>query len=1021
MKTFRHILSYLQAALLIGLTAACHDDIQSPNNSPDVDFATGITLRIPNLSRAADFARTRAESETGGQDANIIKEEGQILNDDLHLYIFPTAETGGNPIHVQLGDKKTFGNAYQDLPCLDENGNKKYAGIITTESNTETYYHIPMIPGKYRLYVLGNLKKYNSSLVLDNKLKENDIKNITLKFDGPLKAGELPMLCLPEDVDGTTNGEFDVLQKDLTSLACNLRFQCAKVRYTVLFDNTPAEGSTEAGFSNPQFGANHFLDFTGATVSNIASGINLDTKKEYSENPLSDSEEITLTASEWPAGDPFDKYNAEGTAYPGTGTNDKGVATPGLKAHNGNWTDNDRRRAWQGIVYLPENKKTDARTTLKLAGLVDGTSDNPYEVPLIKDPTGTKTSTLDRGKFYDLTLLATSLQTTELKFVIQDFTTQQLIYDLHGPNFLYIDKTTVNVESGEPSYITYETNVRELKYKSAVYRRNNGDGTYEEIPIYDFKEVNGKIEITVNSKLSADECKEITDATNNASNPSNEYNYFHIQAGNINKKVTVFPLSLDPFLTVEPEEITINVREQLSSGHYDNINEPFPITVKTNFDNYTITAIKWDELGVSGNTSDLLYLAYKDANNQYVKVNFNSEIEKPESGRHEYYLIYTGLNDGNTFWSDKDHELTLTFTPEGKTDKAKTVKIKTQRSSDNYIIYFKAPSDWKNPHIYVYQCLEFPGNHHYTKTFYGKQYDIAGMPIGYYKTNDDGNITGSWAALEYCFTGKIAFKGWDYSINKSALDLTKNYTYTCGYTQGFFVFDDGMGNDKNSWNASEPLSDDRYHKDMDFCSAWREELRDVCDKCSNSSYNPLWPGIAMIKDGDWYRFELTNVATPGKALIMFTDLHDRNEGSELADDWNSRRYPEANQVGIPLFDYPDKTGYFNLADGKKYFTNTPDGTQNDVQSKKYVIYYEDVAGWTTPHAYCWEGSNQNAQFPGVPMTKVSGNIWKYETDIKYTGLILNKGERAGQSENLSFQSGYKYKWNGSSWDITKYN
>ncbi|MBD5310531.1 MAG: hypothetical protein HDS10_08970, partial [Bacteroides sp.] len=46
---------------------------------------------------------------------------------------------------------------------------------------------------------------------------------------------------------------------------------------------------------------------------------------------------------------------------PGTGTNDQHVATPGLNKHNGNWTNNDRRRAWQGIVYLPENKNENAR------------------------------------------------------------------------------------------------------------------------------------------------------------------------------------------------------------------------------------------------------------------------------------------------------------------------------------------------------------------------------------------------------------------------------------------------------------------------------------------------------------------------------------------------------------------------------------------------------------------------------------------------------------------------------------
>ncbi|MDE6443075.1 MAG: starch-binding protein [Muribaculaceae bacterium] len=1013
LKPLRNVLLWLQTVCLIGLASACSDDISNPEPIiPDLDSSTGIVLRIPNVNSEGGFD-TRGESDPTTA-ANTTSDEGKVNGGDIYLYVFNTTDSEYSKC-IHLG-ASNFGTAYSKLPCLDTNtGKKKYAGVKATVGTTETYYSVPMYPGTYKIYIVANLKDYVTlpDGVEDfTELTEKQLNDLTLNFTGPLSADKLPMVCMPKDVDQADgDGVFDILTTDLTTLTCNLRFLCSKVRYTVLFDNT------DGGFSKASF-QNNLLSFTDKNaVSKIAKQTPFEKPASTPDSYTTTSNKINLLPVGYPGGD-----------YPSTTEGDKNAIdndkVTNLQGNNGAWNP-DGQRAWQGVVYLPENLSTDKRTQLFFDGVVNGTlsngvasgtdgADNPYTINLITAEGMDKTSTLERGFFYDLTIKASKMAKYDLKFEIKPWERDQLIYDLHGPNYLYIDKTVVNVEAGEKSFIEYDTNVAKLDFKSAVYMRGK-----EAIPIYEFKEVDGKIEITVNSKLSADECQAITDATNRAENPSNDYNYFHIKAGNINKKVTVYPLSLEPFLTVEPEEITINVREQLSSGNYDNTKNPFQIVVKTNFANYKITSADWEEeLGVEGNISDILYLAYKDASGNYQKVEFDDEIGKPESGRNEYYLIYKGLNDGNTFWSEKDHELTLTFTPEGKTDKAKTVKINTQRSSDNYIIYFKAPEGWKNPHIYVYQCLEIPANHDYNKNFHGKTYNMAGKPVGYYK-GEAATTNEAWAALEYSFTGKIAFKGWNYGDNKKALEDSKSQFYTCNSAQGFFAFTDGCGTDDNSWNASKAKSDNRYEKKMDFCAEWRGKLNGVCKDCVGAGYNSLWPGIAMIKEGDWYRFDLSSVATPGKALIMFTDLHNRI-GSELTNDYDSRRYPEKDMVGIPLFDYPNRTGYFNLADGKKYFTNTPDGVQN-VQNKKYVIYYENVANWSQPYAYCWTGTNINNEFPGEAMTRVSGNLWKYESDIKYENLILNQGNSNGQSKNLTFSSGYKYKWNGSDWDITRYN
>ena len=1008
MKKLRNILSLLSVLLLLGSLSACTDDLTTPDIPVDLDSSTGIVLRIPNLTDGSGFSNTRGEEDpTTG--ANTNGSEGAVKDGDIYLYVFNTVDSDYD-IRLHLG-KSDFNSAYSNLPCLDtKTGKKKYAGVKATANGTDTYYTVPMYPGKYRVYIIANLKNYVTlpqGVTFDN-ITEAQLKDLTLDFSGVLNADELPMVCMPKDVDqADVKGEFDILTTNITDLTCNLRFLCSKVRYTVLFDNT------EGGFSKESF-QNNLLSFTADnSVSQIAKQtpfIKGTTPSSYTE----DAKKISLI----PVGYP-------GSGYPTTTTGannaiDKDKVT-NLTANKGAWNPAGQR-AWQGVVYLPENLNAGKRTQLYFDGVVNGTltdgvasgtdgADNPYTINLITATGMTESSTLERGFFYDLTLKATKMAKYDLKFEIKPWERDQLIYDLHGPNYLYIDKTVVNVEAGEKSFIEYDTNVAKLDFKSAVYMRGN-----EAIPIYEFKEVDGKIEITVNSKLSADECQAITEATNRQVNPSNDYNYFHVKAGNINKKVTVYPLSLEPFLTVEPEEITINVREQLSSGNYDNTKNPFKVVVKTNFDNYKITSADWGELGVTGNTSDILYLAYKDAAGNYQKVNFNSDIDKPESGSHEYYLIYEGLNDGNTFWSEKDHEMTLTFTPEGKSEKAKTVKIKTQRSSDNYIIYFKAPSGWTLPHIYVYQCLEIPGNHHQMLNTGSGKRDIAGMPVGYNKKGED-----SFAALEYSFTGKIAFLGWDAQVNKDALNATKQSGYE-GYAfyQGFFEFKDAKDYDDIeyiSWKAdATKKQSERYNMDFDFCADWREKVS--CGKCQGDEYAKLWPGIAMIEEkikvGDkeetWWRFDLSATATPGKALIMFNDTHDNV----------NRRYPAHAEVGVPLFDYPDRIGYFDYAAGKTYFTSTPNGVQN-VQTKKYVIYFENTGNWSQPWAYCWTGTNINHAWPGIKMTQVSGNIWKYETDIKYENVIFNPGNDNGKSIDLDFSSGYKYKWNGSSWEITKYN
>ena len=83
-----------------------------------------------------------------------------------------------------------------------------------------------------------------------------------------------------------------------------------------------------------------------------------------------------------------------------------------------------------------------------------------------------------------------------------------------------------------------------------------------------------------------------------------------------------------------------------------------------------------------------------------------------------------------------------------------------------------------------------------------------------------------------------------------------------------------------------------------------------------------------------------------------------------------------------------------------------------------TVYYENNTNWSSVYCYMWNGSGdqKNAEWPGQPMNKVSGNVWSYTTTTDYQNVIFNNGSggTGNQTADLTFPgSGQIY--NGSSW------
>ncbi len=57
----------------------------------------------------------------------------------------------------------------------------------------------------------------------------------------------------------------------------------------------------------------------------------------------------------------------------------------------------------------------------------------------------------------------------------------------------------------------------------------------------------------------------------------------------------------------------------------------------------------------------------------------------------------------------------------------------------------------------------------------------------------------------------------------------------------------------------------------------------------------------------------------------------------------------------------------------------------------FTVYYNNAfSGWATPHIHYWGASASS--WPGVAMTKVEGQVWKYEVPAGTTGLLFNAGD-----------------------------
>ena len=178
------------------------------------------------------------------------------------------------------------------------------------------------------------------------------------------------------------------------------------------------------------------------------------------------------------------------------------------------------------------------------------------------------------------------------------------------------------------------------------------------------------------------------------------------------------------------------------------------------------------------------------------------------------------------------------------------------------------------------------------------------------------------------------------------------------------------------------------------------------ESSGNAVENKDWPGETMTYDTatGFYMIEVPDNLTNGRVIF--------NAGST-----SSNRYPGDGAQGLAinethmLFSYGNKwEPYTNQTVGPTEPTTAPDPT------KMTTVYFDNSnSKFSTPTIYYWSSATNSGpnSWPGVPMTNVSGDIWKATFDSKYDKCIFsNSGSNQTRDQAVP---GNNYIYNGSNW------
>ena len=960
MKRINRNITKALAALTLTLGACSEDfDLREGEMLPD---GQGVVVYVPRVTgeaatRAAEPRYTRADGDAWDFEEN----EGRI--NEAYIFAFPVNNEGKGTI---IRQKLSGGSV----------GSGDYTGY--------TGYELSIPADTYRMYVVANYSFTDDELEETGGITEDKLLEKQVGAPAALTASNgLPMSCATFDIKAGSEtkanaSKVEVLPGGNMAIKADLKFAVAKLRVTVLNDLKSSEkiGGVKV---DPAYATSYLIGGQvnllndGSSVSGgktVTGGyFQMPSLKDEKGNPIAIAD-VSVDNLEALSGEP-----AEGKAW-----------------------------AWQGTAYLGENLFNASKTNTTTLSVEIG--DGDAKEMEIKSENG-----IERSHMYDVV----GTPGGDFVLAIQRWDPEIMALSLRGAYFLHLDTTEIEeLKAGEGATVWYETNGA-LKF--------DGNPKLDDRDIYSFSvsEEDQTISIDLASHITREDIDRIK-----ADVPG--WDVIRIQSGTIIKYIKIGDIVYNEYLNSDIETITVGLSELIGSGSYTSY---ITIPVETNLKSFTVTkSATWNNIihetnddGVEYAVKSLMLQTPQGDNlsdepagvtklSDYVyTINTGDDF----TGTYNLQLQYNGLNEGRKFWND-DHDLgidiegDITEADGSTTHVRKTVIVKVRASQDKYKIHVKVNKDWgKDVHIYVYQCLQFPtdmtpyveaqsGLTAAQKTEY---LAYAGKPVGARDNTGDGDFT--LAALEYSFTGALAFKGW-------GLTGEDNPARGTWLDNGFRIFN----SNPDHWNGRTNL--DRHYNDFDFCKEYRDNDEQDCTYCKtgSSSFNHGWPGIKMqleddMSDGYWFYFELSGVATPGKALIIFTQNHG-----------GGYQYPSG--AGVPLFDYPSKEGWIDITTGgSKTFRPSLEEESDPVPTIQYTyrIYwpysssFNGINMWNGSSAWgdsSYTQANYNSSTPenaskggAVYKRDSDGAYMEFTTSTKLTG-DFNYQKMPGHSNQSSFNA-----------------
>lgn len=945
---------YLPILTLLLCLAACTDDL-ARTDTPQPGPGEGlISLSLPGIVYDnADATSTRTQT---GDEADATQDERRVTS--LWFMAYPTTDGDGEALVQYL------------RPSNNE---------LTHEYKT---FNIRIKAGTYHIYVVANMPE------IDPHTTEEDLKEIILDYRNGTGDNATLVLPSPKSTDGLPmvyESEQDIIITAAQSeaITAELVFTCVKVRCTLWFDNT-TDGHSDNGHSNAVFGKNYLL-MQNITGRNFATQAPLLPTEQAIEGM-----ELLSTALN---GRYADGVYSEGAHENLTFTSNSPHA-------NGQW-------AYRTTFYLPEHyvTKNDDQSYLDITAVLHdakGTekANLQYTLPLGDEPTTDDgLRQLPRGKYYDIVGKIVNLGgEIESTVSIEDWTLQEVNTVLESPYHLWVEKTEIGTEdkplkAGDSISIALRTDAPTLTTEQTKVTIGG-----KEIDPY-ILTLNKDSETGAYTSVSIEVNPELAPGSNVPDDAKKFYIVMHNHDGDaiLKKEIKITALSLEPYFIVTPEQYIIrisdigNLPEHTVIFSYEtNLTE---VNVKCGDETITTTGIKWSE-----NTNVTITDSGLENGKGTVSVTLNKPYQPANYTRTQTVTLdYTATGTGFTIG---DKTTTVTIIPNAQT----------------YRLHFRPVDDsWTNPHIYVYEPLYDPDGTEVLITggrgqiYNGQIKDFWGTPNA--DVNNPKNDLLGENALQYSFTGKRTFLGWQ--GEGGTIETPKTYYYNGNehYWDGDYYFSlkylqfDNWNNGNGAQSA--------YNWDIDYVA---QEFRNECSYCNweepkghnsvdmdnpSPGYNYKWPGVAMKEDPEnpgWFYFDLPALAKPGKALIMFADGHDGPKGT--VEECKPKRYPAHMVPGVPLYDYADKDGWF-LYDYQKGDDNGFVDDKPEIEVATYRINipqnsYQRIHVWIVGGANITDWNDAST---GVIQTDEKGRYFQFSIKgSPLSGAIRYKYIGSGNKE-----------------------